>query len=65
MSERRKIKANLEFVKFAPDMFSCSRAREREGLLLLLWSLLQSMSILAVSDDNFWISDIVWHQKGP
>jgi hypothetical protein len=57
MSERRKIKAGLEFVKFAPDMFSCER--EREWLLLLLWSLLQSMSILAVSDDNFWISNIV------
>jgi hypothetical protein len=29
MSGRRKIKAGLEFVKFAPDMFSCERERER------------------------------------
>jgi hypothetical protein len=30
MSERRKIKTGLEFVKFAPGMFSCERERERE-----------------------------------
>jgi hypothetical protein len=30
MLERRKIKAGLEFVKFAPDMFTCERERERE-----------------------------------